>query len=227
MFPMAAAGSGLRATGVVQPGMAVQSGSVVLNAVLAPVLVAGWGTGHPLGVAGAGLASTVANVTGLAVLLFVLPRVQSFLHIKWRLCVSNLAAWRKLAAIGLPAAGEFFMMFVIVGVVYRVIRPFGPEAQAGFGIGSRVMQSIFLPAMAVAFAAAPVAGQNFGARAYAHVRSTFRHAALIGVVVMLTLTGLCQIRPDLLVAPFTQDANVAAQAVTYLQIMSWNFAGTG
>jgi penicillin-binding protein 1B len=40
--------------------------TVLINAVLTPVLVAGWGTGRPLGVAGAGLASTlsVAGKTG-------------------------------------------------------------------------------------------------------------------------------------------------------------------
>ena len=55
-------------------------------------------------------------------------------------------------------------MFAIMGVIYAVIRDFGAGAQAGFGIGARVMQSVFLPAMALTFAVAPVAGQNFGAR---------------------------------------------------------------
>ena len=55
-------------------------------------------------------------------------------------------------------------MFVFMGVIYWIIRDFGAAAQAGFGVGSRVMQAIFLPAMAIAFAAAPIAGQNFGAR---------------------------------------------------------------
>ena len=55
-------------------------------------------------------------------------------------------------------------MAIFSGVIYWIIRDFGAAAQAGFGIGSRVMQAIFLPAMAIAFAAAPIAGQNFGAR---------------------------------------------------------------
>ena len=42
------------------------------------------------------------------------------------------------------------------------------------------MQSIFLPAMTVAFAASPVAGQNVGARKESRVRETFRMAVLIG-----------------------------------------------
>ncbi len=73
--------------------------------------------------------------------------------------------WRQILAIGLPAGGEFVIMFVIFSFIYFVIRPFGASAQAGFGVGTRVMQAIFLPAMAVAFAVAPIVGQNFGAGA--------------------------------------------------------------
>ena len=66
--------------------------------------------------------------------------------------------------IGLPATGEFALIFITTAVAYWSIRGFGPAAQAGYGIGARVMQAIFLPAMAVAFATGPIAGQNFGAR---------------------------------------------------------------
>ena len=82
MFPSTAMGSGLRGTGVVKPTMIVQSLSVLLNVVLAPVLIAGWGTGHPLGVFGAGLASSIAVVLGLVVLTAVFPRVEHFLRIE-------------------------------------------------------------------------------------------------------------------------------------------------
>src|SRR5471032_2649657 len=46
-FAVVSMGSALRGTGIVQPTMIVQVLTVVLNAILAPVLIAGWGTGHP------------------------------------------------------------------------------------------------------------------------------------------------------------------------------------
>ena len=64
--------------------------------------------------------------------------------------------------IGLPAGGEFGLMFAYIAIIYFVIRDFGSAAQAGFGVGQRVTQMIFLPAMAIGFSIAPVAGQNFG-----------------------------------------------------------------
>ena len=226
-FPSAAMGSGLRATGVVRPTMIVQSLAVLLNAALAPVLIAGWGTGRPLGVLGAGLASSIAVVAGFAVLTLVFPRVQHFLRIRPSIWAPRLGVWGRIVTIGLPSAGEFALMFLIASVVYLVIRSFGPAAQAGFGIGSRVVQSIFLPAMAVSFAVAPIAGQNYGAGRYDRVRETFRQAAIIGSVIMLSLTALCAIRPQVLTIPFTQDPAVTAVAVGYLRIATLNFLAIG
>ena len=53
-FALVAMGSALRGTGIVKPTMVVQMATVLLNVVLAPVLIAGWGTGHPMGVARCG-----------------------------------------------------------------------------------------------------------------------------------------------------------------------------
>ncbi|HEY4366335.1 MAG TPA: MATE family efflux transporter [Steroidobacteraceae bacterium] len=226
-FALVAMGSALRGTGIVQPTMVVQIVTVVLNIVLAPILIAGWGTNHPLGVAGAGLASSLAIVAAvvlLGVYFFRLEKYVGFHHEQWR---PRLDAWKRMLAVGLPAGGEFLLMFVFIGVIYWCIRDFGAAAQAGFGIGSRVMQSIFLPAMAVAFAAGPIAGQNFGAQRHDRVRETFARAALISSVIMATLTLLAHWRPELLVASFTKEPGVREIAGTFLSITSWNFVAQG
>src|SRR5215210_1375305 len=50
---MVSMGAALRGTGNFKPGMVVQTATVILNIVLAPFLIFGWGTGRQLGVAGA------------------------------------------------------------------------------------------------------------------------------------------------------------------------------
>ena len=204
-FALTAMGSALRGTGIARPTMVVQLATVLVNVVLAPILIAGVGTGRPFGVAGAGLASTLAVVVGTILLgtyFFRLEHYVSFHRDQWR---PRLAAWRKILNIGLPAGGEFGLMFIYMAVIYWIIKGFGPEAQAGFGVGSRVMQAILLPALAISFALAPVAGQNFGAKSAERVRRTFRDGALISCCVMLPLTLLCQWRPEALVGFFTSD----------------------
>jgi len=55
------------------------------------------------------------------------------------------------------------LIFVVVAVILLGIRDFGAPRRPGSGLPSESMQALFVPVMAVAFAAAPVAGQNFGA----------------------------------------------------------------
>lgn len=226
-FGLASMGAALRGTGIAKPTMVVQMLSVVLNVVLAPVLIAGWGTGRPLGVLGAGLASTIAVAASIVALGAYFVVLEKYVGWDRALVRPQLPTWRRILAIGIPAGGEFILMFLFMGVTYWVIRGFGPDAQAGYGVGSRVMQAIFLPAMALAFAAAPIAGQNHAARQPSRVRETFSNAVLLGSGLMLALTLLCQVRPELLVAPFAGSAPVTAIAADFLRIISWNFVAAG
>ncbi|WP_460714579.1 MATE family efflux transporter [Lysobacter terrae] len=226
-FALISMGSALRGTGIAKPSMLVQVVTVVLNAILAPVLIAGWGTGRPMGVAGAALASSLAIGVGVILMTLYFLRLEHYVGFdrsQWRV---RLDVWRRILRIGLPPGGEFVLVFLYLGVIYWVIRDFGAAAQAGFGIGSRVMQAIFLPVMAIAFAASPVAGQNVGAGHAQRVRDTFKYAALYGGAIMLTLTLLCQWRPELLVRGFTQDTAVIAIAGEFLGYISWNFLASG
>ena len=226
-FAVVALGSALRGTGIVRPTMLVQMLTVVVNIVLAPVLIAGWGTQRPLGTAGAGLASSLAIGVGVLLLWIYFVRLEHYVGLSSKLWRPQWATIRRILNIGLPAGGEFFMMFVILGVIYWVIRGFGPAAQAGFGIGGRMMQALFLPVMALAFGATPLAGQNFGARHYERVRATFWHAAILSSVLMLGLTLVCQLRPQLFIQGFSRQPDVVTVGAEYLRIISWNFVATG
>ena len=226
-FAVVSMGSALRGTGIVQPTMIVQVLTVVLNAILAPVLIAGWGTGHPMGVAGAGLASSVSLAVGVVMLALYFHRLEKyvgFVRAQWR---PQMAVWRRLLRVGLPAGGEFLLMFVLMAVLYWVLRPFGADAQAGFGIGMRIMQSMFLPAMAVAFAAAPIVGQNFAAGRFARVRETFLLTTLIGSCVMVVMTLFCQWGSAWVIGGFSKDPTAISVGTEYLQIISWNFVASG
>lgn len=226
-FALIAMGSALRGTGIVKPTMLVQMVTVFINVILAPVLIAGWGTGHPLGVAGAGLSTSVAVVVGVIVLWVYFHRLEHYVAVNRQLQRPQWAQCRRVLHIGLPSGGEFAMLFIYSAITYYAIRNFGAAAQAGFGIGSRVLQAIMLPAMAIAFAAGPIAGQNYGAGNGARVRETFRQVALIGSIAMLVVTIFAQWRPEYFVGLFTKEASVLAIGTSFLRVVSWNFVAQG
>ena len=227
-FAMIALSSALRGTGIVQPTMLVQMLTVVVNIVLAPRLIAGWGTHPPLGPAGAGLASSIAVAVGVVLLWIYFARLEHYVGFSRTLWRPQWPTIRSILNIGLPAGGEFFMMFVILGVIYLAIRSFGPEAQAGFGIGGRMMQALFLPVMALAFGATPLAGQNFGARQFGRVRQ--RHVPAGRALEQCSHAGADPHLPGAAAQFFIRlfgTAQVVAVGADYLRIISWNFIATG
>jgi putative MATE family efflux protein len=220
-------GAGLRATGIVRPGMVVQVLTVIINIALAPVLIAGWGTGRALGVAGAGLATSIALLCDVLMLFAYFHKFERYVRFdsaQWR---PQLRQWKRIVNVGLPAGGEFAIIFVWMGVVYYVLRDFGAAAQAGFGIGTRVLGLIQMPALAVALAAGPIAGQNFGAGDGGRVRETFVKAASIATAVMIGFMILAQCWPGLLLAGFSKDRDALAVAMQFLQFVSLNLVAQG
>src|SRR6266480_2754125 len=177
-FGLVAMSAALRAIGNFKTGMVVGTVTVILNMILAPFLIFGWGTGHLLGV-------------------------------------------------GLPSGVEFGITTVYLALVYTITRPFGAAAQAGFGIGIRIIQAGFMPVVALAFSVAPVAGQNFGARLGQRVKDTFKDAAWMAVALMVVFAIACHLLPGPLISVFSKDEGVIAVGTEYLRIISFNYVASG
>jgi len=226
-FGMVTMAAALRGTGNFKPGMVVQTGTVIINMVLAPFLIFGWLTNHPLGVAGAAIATFVAVAVGtvwLSMYFLSKDAYLRFMPADWK---PQLPLWKQILMIGLPAGAEFGLITVYLVVVYALSRPFGAAAQAGFGIGMRLIQALFMPAVALAFAVAPVAGQNFGARRRERVRDTFIAAIAMSTGLMVLLSLLCHIAPAAMIGVFSRDPQVMGVGDEFLRIVSWNFVASG
>ena len=225
-FAMVAMGSALRAVGNFKPGMIVGTVTIIINMVLAPILIFGWGTGRAFGVAGAAMSSLIAIVIGIAWFLTYF-RHGAFLHFVIADWKPRFALWKRMLVIGLPAGFEFAITALYLFIVYSISRQFGAAAQAGFGIGQRIMQAGFMPVVALGFSVAPVAGQNFGARKADRVKATFKDAALMGVGAMIVFMIICQLTAPKLIGAFTNDPAVVAVGTEYLRILSPAFIASG
>ena len=226
-FGLIAMASALRGTGNFRPGMVVQTATVILNIVLAPVLIFGWGTGIELGVAGAALSTLIAIAIGVVWMIVYFLPADAYLRFSFRDWAPRLDLWRDMLKIGLPAGAEFAFMAVYLVLVYAVSRPFGAAAQAGFGIGIRIIQACFLPVVALAFAVSPVAGQNFGARKADRVRLTFRTGASLAAGAMFVLALIVWLAAGPMVGVFSSDPHVIAVGAEYLHIIAFNFVASG
>jgi putative MATE family efflux protein len=226
-FILVAMGAALRGLGDIKIPTLIQIATVLVNIALAPVLIFGWGTGHAFGVSGAAMASFFSILLGVGAMIAYFEHEKGHLRIRPEQWPPRFALWGRILKIGVPAGGEFALLTVYLTIVYAIIKPLGAAAQAGFGVGGRLMQSMFLPAIAIAFATSPVAGQNFGAGKGSRVRESFYVGASLTAVVMIVLTLVCHVAPAAMIGAFNPDPAVVAFGAEYLRIISWNFVASG
>ena len=225
LFGLAMVGTGLmRSIGdPVYPGVVITSGSV-LQVLIGPVLILGW-LGFPaLGVEGAAWS-------------FVIARSSSFLIGVYWFCFKErmirasffrfAASARDILHVGLPAMASNIIEPLASAVVTRLLAPFGAAVVAGFGIGARIEAVVFMVVIGIASNAAPLVGQNWGARRFDRVdralRLCYRYCLVWGVIAAVIMwTG-----GELFVSLITDEPVVVATATSYLYIIpvTIGFAG--
>ena len=225
-FPLISMGSALRATGIIKPTVALQVLSVVLNGVMAPFLILGIGFPR-LGVTGAALATFIAILVADILMIIYFEKKYHYLRFRAAQLRPQMKMWWSMLKIGLPAGAEFVLLFFYITLVYKIIVGFGPAAQAGFGIGARVMQALFLPVVALSFAVSPMVGQNFGGRKADRVRHSVYSGLGIAVILMLLLALITWSAAGAMIGVFSKDAQVIAFGRDYLTIVAINFVAAG
>ena len=226
-FPLVTLGSALRATGIVKPAVGLQVLSVLLNIVLAPLLIFGIGPWPSLGVTGAALATFISILVADVLMLLYFEKKYHYLRLRFAQWRPQMQIWWDMLKVGLPAGAEFALFSVYMFVVYAIIRQFGAAAQAGFGVGARVMQAMFLPVLALSFAVSPVVGQNYGGRHADRVRHSVFAAIGLASAMMAVLTATVWLFAPALIRGFTRDPQVIAFGSEYLTIVSLNFLASG
>ena len=226
-FPLTTLSSTLRATGIIKPAVGFQVLSVLLNIVLAPLFIFGIGPWPRMGVLGAALATFISILIADVLMLIYFEKNYHYVRFRLPLLRPQIKTWGKMLSIGLPPGAEFALAFLYIMIVYGIIRGFGPAAQAGFGIGARVMQALFLPVVALSFAAAPVVGQNFGGRRADRVRHTVYATLGLATAMMLVLAVISYFVPTIFIRGFSNDPHVIAFGSDYLRIVSFNFVAAG
>ncbi len=212
-------GSCYRGMGDTRTPMIIMVLSTLFNIVLDPLLIFGL-LGLPrLGVRGAAIASLSSQLISMGIYVYLIFIRGQHLKIKrpWRL---DLRIIKRSLAIGLPSGLTYFLLAVNMLITYRIVSLFGTPALASIGIGFRILQSIYMPVVAVTSAMAAMVAQNFGARKESRIIRTFWTGWVISSTIMIISAILCWMFPALFIGIFSDDKAVIHYGVTYLTIMS-------
>ena len=212
-------GACYRGMGDTKTPMIIMVLSTILNIILDPLLIFGLLCFPRLGVRGAAIASLLSQFIALAIYIYMILIRGQHLEIKrpWRLDMSII---KRSLSIGLPSGLTYFLLALNMLITYRVVSIFGTPALASIGIGFRILQSIYMPVVAVTSAMAAIIGQNYGAGKQSRITTTLWTGWAISCGIMISGTALCRFFPGILIEIFSNDKSVIHYGIIYLTIMS-------
>jgi len=194
--------------------------SNIINLILDPCLIFGWGPFPKLGVTGAALATLTGRSIGVLYQFYRLMRGTERIRILSRQVHVNLQVLLRLLRVSLTGILQFAIAHTSwIGLV-RIISIFGSAALAGYTIAIRIVIFILLPSWGLSNAAATLVGQNLGAKQPERAETSVWRTGFYNMIFLGAIGVFFLIFASPVVRLFTHDPAVLPLAVTCLRIIS-------
>jgi len=218
----------LRGVGQVTLPLYIVAGTVVLNFILDPLFISGWGPIPAQGVAGAAYATlgtqTIAAVIGLAALL----NGKYGIHLQWADFKPDWQFVRRAFVLGFPATIEQSARGLGMTVMTFLVATFGTVAIAAYGVVTNIFMFVLIPAMGLSMATAALVGQHIGAGKIERATRISHLSSTISFVGLTVMGILVFFGAHAIVEFFVPtDAAVIETGARFLRIFSLSFGFLG
>jgi len=218
----------MRGIGNVWLPMYIVLGTVLLNLVLDPLFIFGFGSFEGMGVAGAAIASVITQgisaVAGIVILLKGKRGIKiMFSQMKW-----DFGWTKKMFAIGIPSSLEQSARAGAMTMLVVLVTSFGSEVVAAYGIGVRILSLIVIPALGFSIATTTLVGQNIGARQIKRAEQVGDMSAKIAFFGLTGVGMLLFFFAEPITAFFVpNDPQVIKDSALFIKIMAPSFGLLG
>jgi putative MATE family efflux protein len=214
----------LRGSGDAAIAMRVLWIANIINIILVPFLVFGWGPFPQLGVMGSSVATSIGRGTGVAIQLYYLTSGKARVHIRLDQFRLQLDLMVKLLRLSLGGMLQILIATASWIGLARIVAQFGDAAVAGYTVAIRIIIFSILPSFGMSNAAATLVGQNLGARKPDRAEKSVWIAGHYNFVFMLTISVIYILFAENLVKIFIQDPQVVPFGRDCLRYVSFGYA---
>lgn len=203
----------LRSAGHPQKAMLATIFTVVVNTILDPVFIYGFGWG----IRGAAIATILAQILSLIWLFKIFCNKNEVLHFHRGIYRLKRVLVENIIGIGLS---PFFMnvasCFIVILINKGLKLYDGDLAIGAFGIVNRISFLFVMIVMGLNQGMQPIAGYNFGAKQYHRVNQVMKLTVIAATLITTTGFLVGELMPKLAVSAFTNDEtliNISAQGL--------------
>ncbi|ROO25370.1 transporter [Salinisphaera orenii MK-B5] len=208
----------MRGVGDAATPLYIVTGTVVLNFFLDPLFILGWGPMPALGVSGAALATVVTQGLAAVVGLWMLFSGRYGIALRARHLRPDPRLLWRLFKLGAPSAVEQSTRALGLMLMTILVSGFGTVTLAAYGIGTRMLSFVIIPALGLSQATSALVGQNIGAGKIARAERTTWLSAVVALVTLSAFGVLAFIWAEAIVAVFVPNAPaVIAEGATFVR----------
>lgn len=213
----------LQSTGKTIYSMYTQGAGAIINLILDPCLIFGWGPFPEMGVSGAALATVIGQFVAAGLGLLLNIKVNKELVISLKKYPPEKKTCKQIYAVGLPSIIMQSIGSVMTFALNKILIGYSDTAVAVLGVYFKLQSFIFMPIFGLNNGYIPIIAYNYGARKKKRIIKAFKCGALLAVSIMAVGMVIFLTIPDVLLGFFEADDEMLEIGVPALRIISAHF----
>lgn len=217
----------LRANGDTKTPSILMAAAGLINAVLDPLLIFGYGPFPELGIQGAAWATVIAWTIGFVYLMYLLAYKLEMISRSLPSRGVMIASGRDMLRIGIPAAGANMLTPVAAGIMTAIAAGYGDTVVAAFGVGARLEPIATLIILAMSSSLPPLVSQNFGANRVDRIEEAYTMSLRFLLGWQLFVYAVLGLGAGVIASIFSDDPEVIKTIKLFLWIMPLGYGFQG
>jgi len=217
----------IRATGDTKTPGIIMVIMALVNAVLDPILIFGFGPFPELGIKGAAISTVISYFIVMISGLWILGVREKMLTKTIPKFNEIISSWKALLHIGVPAMFSQLLLPISIAILTRIAANLGDATVAAFGVGSRIESLAMIGLIALSSVIIPFLGQNFGAKNFERIKDANRFSTKFAIVWGTISWIFLVLLSEIIAWAFTKDLEIQGLIKQFLWIVPFSFTFVG
>ena len=217
----------LQSTGKTIYSMFTQGIGAIINIILDPIMIFGFGPIAPMGIKGAAYATVIAQVIAAIIGLVFNIKVNKEIKINIKEIRPIAPIVKRIYSVGVPSILMGSIGSIMTFSMNMILENITKLAVTVFGVYFKIQSFIFMPVFGLNNGLVPILAYNIGAKKFDRVKKTRRLGTIYATGMMVIGFLLFQIFPETLLGMFNASEEMLKIGIPAFRTISYHFLLAG